>query len=142
MKTTEVVTDGYGQVVGGGIHDTVIQSFNFTEGDRFDICLRDSSGNKKCMSLRGIEKIGFKDLVNGTIISEIFYWPLAEGCVPLNSENEAWRVLLGGNYQERDFEYIVFRLMAQHATHALVFFESSYGGSIAVICREMALLHK
>ncbi len=137
MKTDEVQVDQYGQITGCGIHDAVVQAFNFAIDDRFDICLRDASGKDRWMFLRDVALIGFKDLVNGTILSEVFCWKLDASSAKHIETSEAWRVLFGGNYVEGDLQSLVFKSQERYATQFLVFFESSYGGTIAAICREV-----
>jgi hypothetical protein len=138
MKITAVKIDQYGQIRGSGIHDAVVQAFRFVMDDHFDICLRDSSGQERWLLLRGVTKIGFKDLVNGTIVSEVFCWKLETTTTGGNVlPTEAWRVLFGENYIEKDFEGLVATTQEQHAMQLLVLLESSYGGSIAAICHEV-----
>lgn len=137
MKISQIEVDQYGRISGGGIHDAVVQGFCFIAGKSFDVSLQGSNGESLIISLSDVALIGLKEIVNGTIISDVFCWELGGPDDESNPICEAWRVLLGGNYIENDFERLVGKLKSQYAEQLLVFFESSYGGSIAAISREI-----
>lgn len=137
MNTSQVSIDQSGRIIGGGIHDAVIRAFRFVEGERFDVCLRDPDNQERWICLVDLPRIGFRDVINGSVISEVFCWRLSDEMAMQQVANDAWRVLLGGNYVEMDFKELVSKLAVRYASMFLVLFESSYGGSIAAICREI-----
>jgi len=137
MSTSQVAVDQFRRVRGSGIHDATIQAFSLIAGGQFEVFLRNPGGQEKRVVLSEIAQFGFRDFVNGAIVSDIFCWKLNDPTIALESMCDAWRVLLGGNYAEPDFLGLVSAMMQRYASALLVFFECSYGGSIAAICRDL-----
>jgi hypothetical protein len=137
MKTFQIVTDQHGRIRGQGIHDATVHSFRFVCDERFDVCLRGLDGQDRWIHLLDIRNIGFKDVVNGLIVSDVFAWAIKDLSEANVGVRDAWRVLLGGNYREEDLHGAITRTKVRYASFFLVFFESSYGGSIAAISREI-----
>jgi hypothetical protein len=120
------------------VHDALIHEFKYTLGGRFQFCLKlPTQTKRRWIVFNDVSAIGFKDLVQGTIVSDIFSWRLSASrkgeLVPV----AAWRVLLGENVREDKFSQLVASLSERHVSESLVFIESSYGGSIAAICSEV-----
>jgi hypothetical protein len=138
MKTTHVKLDSYGRLAVGGIHDAVVQAFEFDLSGGFKLRLRGQAGEERLLSLRGVARFGFNDFVNGAIVSDVFCWEVG-GAILSEICTDAWRVVLGGNYVEDDLDALIKRLTAQYQGYLLVFVECSYGGSIVVICNDLAL---
>jgi hypothetical protein len=139
MSTSQIKIDQFGRIADSGIHDATIQSFRFIMGDRFDVCLRDPAGGEKWLLLNEVVQIGFKNVVNGTIVSDVFCWRLSDPALLQEAMQNAWRVLLGGYYVEQGLQQLISDLIRRHASSLLVLFESSYGGSIAAICGDVKL---
>lgn len=120
------------------VHDALIHEFKYTLGGRFQFCLKLPSRQKRrWIFFNDVSAIGFRDLIQGTIVSEVFSWRLSDPRSMELAPNTAWRVLLGENYHEGQLPELVARLASQHAREILVYVESSYGGSIAAICGEI-----
>jgi hypothetical protein len=137
MQVSNVEVDTFGRLAISGIHDAIVKELHFIEGGFFTIRLHGVNGEDSVIRLNGIERIGFQDVVNGTIVSDIF-------CLKLNSMNvlagelrAAWRTLLGDTCTEHDLQQVVSNLVALHTDAFLVVFESAYGGSISAICSEI-----
>jgi hypothetical protein len=135
MKSVNATVNQYSMISSSGIHDATLHGFNYLKGVHFEACLRDLRGQEKWICLVDLIELGFKNLVTGTIISEIFCWPLSEDINLQTQTKEAWHVLLAENYHEKDFEKRIAEMKKQNATASLVLFESSYGGSIAAVCK-------
>jgi hypothetical protein len=137
MRVSNVEVDTYGRLALGGIHDAIVKELHLVEGCFFTIRLLGINGEDRIIRLSDIGRIGFQDVVNGTIISDIL-------CLKLNSPNvlageprAAWRTLLGDAYTEHGLQHAISDLVARHADSFLVVFESAYGGSISAICSEI-----
>jgi hypothetical protein len=137
MQMLDVKVDQYGRVAGRGIHDARVEEFHFVVDECFEIRLRDPVGKSRVISLRDVAQIGFRNVVKGMIISDVFCWRLnnQEKC----GTNEAWRVLLGGDYLEADFVEHISMLTGSYTGKFLVLFESSYGGEIAALCSSILI---
>lgn len=138
MNTSLVKTDEYNRLCVGGIHDATIKAFNFVADDRFNLCLRSQAGHDQWISLHGLSQIGFSDLVNGAIVSDIYCWRVSDTTAQ-DLRLQAWRVLLGGNFVERDLPDLVLKLSARKGSSLLVSVECCYGGSIAALCSRLAI---
>jgi len=133
----QALIDGSGRVMSRGLHDATVCAFHFVAEERFEICLRDEDGMDKWFYFVDVPLLGFKDVLNGQIISDLFCWRLDE---PTSVEGEtgfAWSVLLGEDYRAEELPARASRLAKEYAGHSLIFFLTSYGGSIAAICREI-----
>jgi hypothetical protein len=137
MKISNLTVDKHSRLVGIGVHDAIVQAFRYEQGRNIDICLRDASGVDRWISLSNVARLGMRDIVNGTIISSIFCWELLNSPMQQIDQCEGWRVLLGGNYLESDLSVLTSNLRATYESKFFVFFESSYGGTIAAICEEI-----
>lgn len=129
--------DGSGRVLTQGLHDATVRAFRFVAEERFEICLRDESGRDKWFDFVDVPLIGFQDVVNGQIISDLFCWKLDESANAQGEAGFAWSVLLGENCRAEELPARVSRLAKGYEGYFLVFFLTSYGGSIAAICREI-----
>lgn len=78
MQVSNVEVDTFGRLALSGIHDAVVKELHFINGDSFTIRLLGINGEDRVICLTGIGRIGFQDVVNGTIVSDIF-------CFKLNS---------------------------------------------------------
>jgi len=137
MQVSNVDVDTFGRLALHGIHDATVKELHFVEGNSFTMRLLGINGEDRVIRLNGVRRIGFQDVVNGTIVSDIL-------CVKLNSTNAlaaglraAWRTLLGDTCKEHDLQRAASDLVARHADAYLVVFESAYGGSISTICGEI-----
>jgi hypothetical protein len=137
MQMLDVKVDQYGRVAGRGIHDAKVEELHFVVDECFEIRLRDPVGKSRVISLRDVAQIGFRNVVNGMIISDVFCWRLNDQ--EKFGTNEAWCTLLGGDYLEADFDEHISTLTGRHAGKFLVLFESSYGGEIAALCRSVLI---
>lgn len=140
MQVSKVEVDAYGRLAVSGTHDAIVKELHFLEGGFFSIRLHGVNAENRVIRLNGIERIGFQNVINGTIISDIL-------CLKLNSTNvgsdelrAAWRTLLGDTRTEHDLRDVVDDLVARHADAFLVVFESAYGGSISAICSEIVCI--
>jgi len=126
-----VEIDEYGRVMGKGIHDAIIYEFRYVLGSRFDVCVRNESTNIWLL-LADIYRIGFKDVIDGTILSDVYCWNLGKEFSSITSE--AWKALLGEGYVLKDIDVVRSKIATSYSGHNFVYFESSYGGFISVIC--------
>jgi hypothetical protein len=137
MKVSKIEVDDSGRLAGPGIHDAIVDGFRFSDRDAFDVCICSVGGESQLISLRDVRRLGMRDVVNGTIISDIYCWAL-DGLTTIPTvTDDAWRTLLAGNYIEKDLHALINNLTMQFSDCVLVFIESSYGGSIAAICHEI-----
>jgi hypothetical protein len=127
----------FGSVEGPGVHDAIVQTIHFIDNDRLDVRLKTQQGHEKWIHLVDVARIGFKDVTNGLIVSDVFWWRLDQAAPGQSGTLDAWRVLLGGNCLEKDLQATVSKLAIEHDSSFLVLFESSYGGQIAAICRQV-----
>lgn len=134
MVSKGVAVDEYGRIARAGIHDAVVQRISYSLAERLDICLKDPRDTERWLSLTGLVKTGFKDVVDGMIVGNVFCWQLDSRNPASVVMTEAWRVLFGGNYVEADFTKLVADTTIRHSGAYLVFLDSSYGGSIAALC--------
>ena len=137
MQVSNVEVDTFGRLAFSGIHDAIVKEIHFVEGDSFTIRLLGINGEDRVICLTGIGRIGFQDVVNGTIVSDIFCFELNSTNVLADEVRAAWRTLLGDTCTENDLQHAVSNLVARHADAFLVVFESAYGGSISAICSEI-----
>jgi hypothetical protein len=137
MRISKVEVDEYGRLAVRGIHDAAVEGFRYVNGMAFDLQLCGIADERQSISLRQICRFGMKDVVNGTIISDIYCWMLRDPTSASAVTNDAWRTLLAGNYIESGLPALIENLTLQFPDHVFVFFESSYGGTIAAICREI-----
>lgn len=128
----------FGSVEGPGVHDAIVQTIHFIDNDRLDVRLRTQQGHETWIRLVDVARVGFKDVTNGLIVSDVFWWQLDQAAPGQSGTLDAWRVLLGGNCLEKDLQETVSKLATKHDSSFLVLFESSYGGQIAAICRQIA----
>jgi hypothetical protein len=122
-----------------GIHDATVQAFSFVSEDRFDLCLRAEDGTDRWFFLIDVPRIGFADLINGTIVCDFFCWGLASSPIPHPAADAAWRVLLAGTFTDTELTSAIGRLTVRYPGHSLVFITSSYGGTIAALCRDVLM---
>lgn len=137
MKSEPLGTDSSGMLRAPGIHDAVVQAIHYVADSRLDLVLKDPSGVTRTFSFLDVPRVGFKDVVNGQIVSDLFCWKLNDEAARQPAAMDAWRVLLGGNCRDSDLSDLVGVLARLYADMVLVSCESSYGGSMAAICREI-----
>lgn len=137
MRISKVDVDEYGRLAVRGIHDAAVEGFRYIDGRAFDMQLRGIADERRSILLRNLCKLGMRDVVNGTIISDIYCWSLGDATSTSAVASDAWRTLLAGNYVESELPVLVENLRRQFSDCVLVFFESSYGGAIAAICHEI-----
>jgi hypothetical protein len=142
MSVEGLVVDEYGIVRAYGLHDAVLRGIEYAADDALILSWRSPANDDRWVQLLGVSSVGFKDVVNGMILSEVFCTNANSGLAAVGSAMDAWRVLMGGNVLERDLLTAVSRLIARHPHHLLVVFESSYGGTIAAICSELRVLEE
>ena len=129
--------DQFGRVSEQGIHDATIVGINYSLATSLQVSLRGLDNKVRELYLQGPEKVGFNELVDGTIVSDIYCWG------PLQSEKmgrispESWRCLFGGNFNEQDLPVLIYNTIQKYGGAFLIFIESSYGGSIAAICGDV-----
>ena len=139
MSINNLVNE-FGQIVRRGIHDSAIYRFDYTLNEKLDICLRDTIGTDRWLCTKGVRRLGFKDLVEGTIVSDVFCWVMGDGHRLDSTHVEAWITLLGNNVTDENFNNWCVAIERQYAKCHFVFVESSYGGTIAVICDEVSFV--
>lgn len=135
MTFETLSVDGDSQVIGLGIHDALLKGLRLDREDQFELEYETTSGDEKTLRFSCVHQIGFKDFTSGMILSEVFAWRLRDfvegsGRIPV----QAFHVLYGSNYRESDHPGLVRRILTQAPDAFLVLIESSFGGSIAVIC--------
>lgn len=137
MRISKVDVDEYGRLAVRGIHDATVEGFRYIDGMAFDLQLCGIADERQSISLRNICRLGMRDVVNGTIVSDIYCWALGDAASASAVTSDAWRTLLAGNYVESGLPALAENLTRQFSDCFFVFFESSYGGTIAGICREI-----
>lgn len=142
MSVVDLVVDEYGIVRAHGLHDAVLRGIEYATDKALILSWRSPANDDRWVQLFGVSSVGFKDVVNGMILSEVFCTKVSSGLATIGSSMDAWRLLMGGNVLERDLLTAVSRLIAHHPQHLLVVFESSYGGTIAAICSELRVLEE
>lgn len=139
MKLRDFSLDQYGMVRTPGIHDAVVEEFHFISGQSLNIRLRGVSGEHTLVSFQGAVNLGFKDVVEGTIVSVFFCWRMHDKMAIEGAVEEALRVLNSGHYHEADFYKHSSSLVQKHAGRFLIFLSSSYGGDMAAVCEEIQI---
>lgn len=72
MQASSVRVDSCGRFAPSGIHDAVVKEPHFAEGEFFTTRLLRVNGEDRIIRLDGVKRIGFQDVINGTIIFDIF----------------------------------------------------------------------
>ena len=139
MKTFEFTVDKDGLLRSRGIHDATMQAFRYTEHEHFEMCLRGTDEQSRWFSLNKISQLGLENVVNGLIVSDIYCWQLSDPAVTLANTSDAWRVLFGGNCREDDLPQAVNKLKKRYSNEQLILVDSSYGGMVAAICKELKI---
>lgn len=134
----EPSTDPEARLAVEGLHDSRIQEFVFLENQRFSIRLRAEDGGARWLHLEGLHLLGFQDFTSDAVLSDIYMWKLSEPTSSARRLPDVWRALLGGNYLEPDFERTVNNIRTRHQELMLVLVDTSYGGTIAAVCRGVA----
>ena len=137
MRVSNVEVDAFGRLAVGGIHDAIVKELRFIEGLSFAIRLLGINGEDRTIRLDGVARIGFQNVINGTIISDILCFKLASPEVLEGEPKAAWRALLGEAYTENGLQHTVSDLVTRYPDELLVVFESAYGGTITAICSEI-----
>ncbi|MFD2366316.1 hypothetical protein [Pseudoduganella sp. GCM10020061] len=137
MSGSDFSTDADGRLRGSGIHDAVVREFHFADSGEFNLRMRGTDGEDRLVALRGVARLGMRDLINGTIISDIYCWKLDQGDLEGYAVDAAWRAIVADAFREPELPQLAARLAQEHADCYLVYFESSYGGEIAAVCREV-----
>lgn len=139
MKLRDYSVDEFGRLSTHGIHDAVVQEFHFISGQSLTIRLRGALGEQTLVSCQRPVKLGFKDVLEGTIVSDIFCWRMYEKIAIEGVIEEAFRVLESGHFREADFYRFSSSLAQKHTGKFLVLIDSSYGGAMATICEEIQI---
>ncbi len=139
MKLRDFSIDRSARLSTGGVHDAVVEEFHFISGQSLNIRLRGASGEHTLVSFHGTVKLGFKDVLEGTIVSDIFCWRMHDKMVIEGVLDEAFRVLQSGHYHEAGFYSFSMSLAQKHTGKFLVFLSSSYGGEMAAVCEEIQI---
>lgn len=137
MRMSNLNVDHFGRLAVRGIHDATVGGFRYIESGAFELQLLGVGNERRSISLHRLCKLGMRDVVNGTIISDIYCWYLRDAICTSSVAREAWKTLLACNYVESELPTLINSLRQQFSDCVLVFFESSYGGSIASICHEI-----
>lgn len=140
MQVSNVEVDTYGRLAVSGVHDATVREFHFIDGGVFTIRLLGMSGENRIIRLDNVVRIGFQDVINGTIISDFFCLKLGSPDVLNATPRATWRTLFGEGYTESRVQSDVNHLVGQFADAFLVVIESAYGGSISAICGEITCL--
>lgn len=118
-------------------HDGILNLFNFERGS-IKFCLRSLCGIDVEIYLIDVVDFTVKNLWNGTIVSNIFWWDVTS--LPLSSFHQGYGY--GTLYSERLFENDLERHLGNLGLNNEAFlFEmnGSYGGDIACICKDMTV---
>lgn len=142
MNTNNLLIDEFGIVRAAGLHDAVLLGIEYAANDRLLLRWKSAVHSDTRVLLREVVSVGFKDVVQGMILSEIFCARTEQGIVGDNFAKIACRILLGGNVLEKDMLSAGEGLLRRYPNNQLVLFESSYGGSIAAICGTLQILDK
>jgi hypothetical protein len=140
MHVSKVEVDTHGRLAISGVHDATVKEFHFIEGRVFTIRLLGINAESRVIRLDNVVRIGFQDVVDGTIITDVFCLKLNSPAILAGEPRAAWRALLGESYTESSVQNVVNDLVARYADSFLVVFESAYGGSISAICGEIECL--
>jgi hypothetical protein len=128
--------DNFGRVRGAGIHDATVVGFTYALDARFTLILSACDGSNSNLSFDKVEEIGFSNFTKGAIVSDIFCWPLkALDVTP--AIREAYSILASENYVENDCVRDIDRLATKYSDSLLVYISCSYGGDVALVCKEV-----
>ena len=136
----ENLTDA-GQLVGFGLHDSVLVSLSLEFQHALTASFRRVDGSLIRLSLGGLGPTGAVGLRDNAILSDVFAWPPAE--VPsasLERPDGAWGVLFAGDLPASDLERAGAPLIAGRQFQWIVLIECSYGGSLAALCKEIEVV--
>ncbi|MCB1053131.1 MAG: hypothetical protein KDC71_21200 [Acidobacteria bacterium] len=120
-----------------GIHDATLHAFSFTLDKHFEITLHHSDSGINHILFEGVSHIGFQNVVQGLLVLNIFAFPLSQLDQLLPQQKHAYFEILMGNALD-SFE--IDRLIEQNQSDErtkLVAIESSYGGDICLLCRNL-----
>src|SRR5690242_18524709 len=88
-------TDDRGMLRGVRYHDGVLESLDYSAGDRIRLKIRATSGELLFVEVAGLAD-AFVELWAGNIISDIFVWPVAAVPLALSVSDSPWNTLLRG----------------------------------------------
>ena len=139
MTETRWQTDDSGMLRGVRYHDGVLESLDYTAGDRIRLRIRATSGELLFVEVAGLADV-FVELWSGNIISDIFVRPIAAVPLAPGISDGPWNTLLRGRVKsENDASQrarnIALRFPDHHFLHVLC----SYGGVLAAVGQSVTI---
>lgn len=131
-------TDCYGRIIGYGLHDSYLVGFYFDE-DRVSIKIRNSQSTLIRIELFGVKEIGLVELCKNAIVSDIYFWEAAHAPKAWGVPDSAWNTVFYGRMSLDDIKREVENLAKTMPQLYLFHTECSYGGAIAVVCKDMKI---
>jgi hypothetical protein len=127
-----------GNVGGFGLHDATLIGLEYQESNLLAITVRRVDLSVATILLRGVGPFGFVGFRSGAIVSALFVWePSSASITAASIPRTAWSVLFGNDIPLGDLTNAVGPIVRAARFNHLVFFECSYGGSMAALCREI-----
>jgi hypothetical protein len=127
--------DKHGQIVGFGIHDSVLIGFSYEEGTTLVFRLRRENRGVLRIELAGVGPVGAIGLRFPAIVSEVFAWHPDEtpgGAATLR--DGAWSVLFGNDIPVSDLPEAIRGARASGVFRYLVTVGCAFGGTMAALC--------
>lgn len=128
--------DKDGQIVGFGIHDSVLIGFVYEEATKLVLRLRRENGSVLRIELVGVGPVGAIGLRFPAIASEVFAWhpdETPDGAATLR--DGAWNVLFGNDIPASDLPQAIHGARAGGAFRYLLTLGCAFGGTLAALCR-------
>jgi len=140
MKPLKLDTDSFGRILGAGIHDSVLSEFYLSSKGKLTLHLSRGGKPRSVVCFSTVSDICIKYLRSAAILSDMYAWPLAR--VPdviWDIPDGAWATLWGGFLATEDAEKRADQLKREHPELYLVHVESSFGASLALICKRIEI---
>jgi len=130
-------TDKAGLIQGFSYHDYKLVRLKWLDSRYLRLTLSGSDGIT-IVEFGGLDTVTAQDILDGTIVSDIFVWPVK--AVPetvWETIGGAWSVLLSGRTHRADKKSVAAQIMKRKPSAFLVQVLNSYGGAIAAVCEKI-----
>jgi hypothetical protein len=141
MYVTGPNVNSAGQLIGFGLHDSVLTGLSVEFGRALAAYFQKVDGTRLRLDLTGLGPLGSCGLRNGAIVSDVFVWRPAD--VPpatfLMSDGP-FAVLFAGDIPQKDLERAARDLVTAKQFDWMVQIVCSYGGSLAALCNQIEVI--
>jgi hypothetical protein len=128
-------TDDSGIVVGCRTHDATVQALELRKG-LLRLTLKTIAGRTTILEFREVVQLAVQELWEASIVSYVFCWKIENSPdYALDIPDGAWPILLRdrGPVDRKS----MCETMARFSSHLVAQILCSYGGNIALICKNM-----